>query len=113
MGHGNAEDLLDLRPELRWLAGELDVDVIGYDYHGYGLSSGFCGEQGCVQAARACLDYLLKRGVDPGSVVLVGRSLGSGPTVELAAEEPSIAGVVLQSAILSVLRTRLSDDLAH
>jgi len=37
--------------------------------------------------------------------------LGTGPTVDLAGREPGIAGVVLQSPLLSVLQTALSGPL--
>jgi len=105
--HGNAEDLIDVHDQLQNLAQELDVNVLGYDYRSYGLSRGDCDEAACCHAVRACFSHLLLRGADPDGVVLMGRSLGSGPTVDLATRESSIAGVVLQSPVLSILRTAL------
>lgn len=110
--HANAEDLLDVKSSLIRLSEELNVNILGYDYHGYGLSGGSCSEAACCCAARACYDYLLERGAERASIVLMGRSLGTGPTVDLASQEPGVAGVVLQSPLLSVLRTRLSDTVA-
>jgi len=111
--HANAEDLLDVRGSMETLSEELNVNVLGYDYHGYGLSGGACGEGASCRAARACLAHLLEQGVDRGSVVLMGRSLGTGPTVDLAAGEPGLSGAVLQSPLLSVLRTQLSDPVVR
>lgn len=105
--HGNAEDLIDVQDSLQKLAQELDVNVLGYDYRSYGLTSGDCDEAACFDAIRACFAHLLQIGADPDGVVLMGRSLGSGPTVDLASQEPGIAGMVLQSPLLSVLRTKL------
>jgi fermentation-respiration switch protein FrsA (DUF1100 family) len=111
--HGNAEDLIDVQDKLRMLSQELEVNVLGYDYQSYGLTQGECDEAACFRAVRACFAHLLQVGADPDSIVLMGRSLGSGPTVELAMREPGIAGVVLQSPLLSVLRTALSASLAR
>lgn len=38
--HGNAEDLNSSYSWMRRLSRELNVNVIGYDYTGYGLSTG-------------------------------------------------------------------------
>ena len=40
------------------------------------------------------------------SIVLFGRSIGSGPTVELAAQTPGLAGVLLESGLESICRTQ-------
>lgn len=64
-------------------------------------------EAGCYEAADAAFDYVtnvLK--VPPSDVVLFGRSLGSGPTVELARRQPKVAGVILQSPLTSGIRTK-------
>jgi fermentation-respiration switch protein FrsA (DUF1100 family) len=111
--HGNAEDLIDVMQKLELLSEELNVNVLGYDYSGYGLTQGDCGEAPCCRAVRACFAYLLQRGYDPDGMVLMGRSLGSGPTVDLASSEPGIAGVILQSPLLSVIRTALPASMAR
>lgn len=111
--HANAEDLLDVHDGLVKLSEMLNVNVLGYDYYGYGSTGGTCSEEACCLAARASLRYLLDQGVDKSSIVLMGRSLGTGPTIDLAIYEPCVAGVVLQSPLLSVLRTRLSENFAR
>lgn len=105
--HGNAEDLTDLRPSLLRLSEELNVNILGYDYPGYGLSAGSCCEAACCQALQACVAYLARQDVDRSSIVLMGRSLGSGPAVDVASKQLGFAGLILQSPFLSILRTRL------
>ena len=46
-------------------------------------------------------------GVDPATLILYGRSLGSGPAIHLATKYPQgAAGLVLESALLSIVRTQ-------
>jgi abhydrolase domain-containing protein 17 len=64
-------------------------------------------ERGCYEAADAAFDYVTSViRVSPESVILYGRSLGSGPTIELAKKQPKVAGVVLQSPLTSGIRTK-------
>lgn len=101
--HGNAEDLGSLEPFLRELHAR-GFAVFAYDYPGYGVSTGVPNEQAIYAANAAAARYLqgtLK--VPLSRVVLVGRSLGGGPATDLAAREP-VAGLVLQSAFMSVYR---------
>lgn len=102
--HGNAEDLGHLLPVLRRLHG-LGFGVVAYDYRGYGRSTG--GRPTVRQAmedAEAVYRFTVHElGIEPDNLILHGRSLGSGPTLELAVRHPS-AGVVLESAFTSVYR---------
>lgn len=111
--HGNAEDLIDMKGSLRQLSQNFNANVMVYDYSGYGLSSGCCSEQACCAAARLCLEYLQNTGVERESVVLMGKSLGTGPSIDLASRVQGLAGVVLLSPFLSVLRTRFPEGVAH
>ena len=60
----------------------MNANVFAYDYVGYSTSAfeGFApSEQGCVNAIAAAWDYLTDDlGVSPASIVLYGRSIGSG-----------------------------------
>lgn len=102
--HGNAEDLGSIAPRLELLRDRLHVAVLGWDYPGYGRSGGSVGEPETLRAARAVLDYVTGTlGVPPDRVVLYGRSLGSGPAVDLATSR-SCRALVLESAFTSVFR---------
>jgi dienelactone hydrolase len=52
----------------------------------------------------AVFKWLLRRGVLRQDIILYGQSLGSGPTLDLAAREPAIAAVVLHAAFASGAR---------
>jgi abhydrolase domain-containing protein 17 len=102
--HGNAEDLGHVAPFLSELR-DRGFAVLGYDYRGYGTSSG-----GPPTARKASEDlatvyrYATRElQIAPRNIVLYGRSVGSGPATELAAREP-IGGLVLESAFVSTYR---------
>ncbi|EYF04800.1 alpha/beta hydrolase [Chondromyces apiculatus] len=101
--HGNAEDLGDVGPLVEYLQG-LGVSVLAYDYAGYGLSEGSPSEAQAyadIEAAYAHLTGAL--GVPPERVIAYGRSLGGGPSVELARRK-RLGGLVLESTFTSVYR---------
>lgn len=80
----------------------LGLDVLLFDYRGYGLSTGRPGEHGTyldARAARAALAAL--DGVRSERIVYLGESLGSAVAVELALEAPP-RGLILRSAFSSV-----------
>lgn len=101
--HGNAEDLGSLEPFLHEMHAR-GYAVFAYDYPGYGVSTGRPNEKAIYAANAAAARYLQDTLKVPLSrVILVGRSLGGGPATDLAAREP-VAGLVLQSAFMSVYR---------
>ncbi|XP_028116820.1 alpha/beta hydrolase domain-containing protein 17B-like isoform X1 [Camellia sinensis] len=76
-----------------------------YDYSGYGASSGEPSESNTyadIDAVYECLET--EYGISQEDLILYGQSVGSGPTLYLAAKLPRLRGVVLHSAILSGLR---------
>lgn len=103
--HGNAADLgqmIDLFVELR---AHLRVNIMSYDYSGYGASSGKPSEFNTYYDIEAVYDCLRKDyGTRQEDLILYGQSVGSGPTLHLAARMPKVRGVVLHSAILSGIR---------
>ena len=99
--HGNGGNIGDrvLHAALLHRAG---LDVLLFDYRGYGRSTGRASEEGTYRDARAARAALLDRpGVDPGHVLHVGESLGGAVAVALAHEAPP-AGLVLVSTFTSV-----------
>ncbi|MCC7517655.1 MAG: alpha/beta hydrolase [Verrucomicrobiae bacterium] len=100
LSHGNAEDLDHLFPFLRELQ-EAGFAVFAYDYRGYGRSKGRPTEKGVERDLEAAWRHLTgPLGIPPSRVMLLGRSLGSGPTCWLAAREKP-GGVILESAFTS------------
>lgn len=99
--HGNAGNIAD-RSESIGLFRELGYNVFIYDYGGYGRTSGKASEERCYEDIRAAWRYLTEeRGIAPSDIVLFGRSLGGGPTAQLATEVQPRA-VILESTFTSV-----------
>jgi fermentation-respiration switch protein FrsA (DUF1100 family) len=102
--HANAEDLGLIFDHLKTLSEVLQVNVMGYEYTGYGQSSGKPSEVDCYADVAAAFSWLMQeKNLLPSEVILFGRSIGSGPTVELASRA-EVGGVILQSAFTSCIR---------
>jgi pimeloyl-ACP methyl ester carboxylesterase len=96
--HGNAEDLGMLSSYLSDLSKILHVNILAYDYTGYGFSNRHStrlsrpiemlpSEQHCYADICAAFDFLVRiRGIPPRHVILFGRSIGSGPSCYLASK---------------------------
>jgi pimeloyl-ACP methyl ester carboxylesterase len=90
---GNAEDL----------AGHCDVMMDGLDanallvnYRGYGQSEGAPGEKEMVADGIAIFDlFAAEKNSSPANIFLMGRSLGSGVAIQVAAARPQAAGLIL------------------
>ncbi|KAL9424924.1 hypothetical protein AB3S75_031950 [Citrus x aurantiifolia] len=103
--HGNAADLGQMFELFVELSNRLRVNLMGYDYSGYGQSTGKpseCNTYADIDAAYKCLKE--QYGVKDEQLILYGQSVGSGPTVDLASRLPHLRGVVLHSPILSGMR---------
>lgn len=99
--HGNAGNISHRLDSLRIFA-ELGLDVFIFDYRGYGRSGGSPSEEGTYRDAAAAWHWLTReRGIDPGQIVLFGRSLGAAVAIELATGTDP-AGLIVESAFTSV-----------
>lgn len=99
--HGNAGNIshrLDTISRLR----ELGVNILLFDYRGFGQSSGEASEQGTYLDARSAWDYLRRERQFAGEQIIVhGRSLGGAVAVELATQVRP-AAVILESTFTSI-----------
>ncbi|XP_018512663.1 alpha/beta hydrolase domain-containing protein 17C isoform X2 [Brassica rapa] len=103
--HGNAADLGQMVELFIELRAHLRVNIMSYDYSGYGASTGKPSEFNTyydIEAVYNCLrsDY----GIKQEEIILYGQSVGSGPTLHMASRLKRLRGVVLHSAILSGIR---------
>jgi pimeloyl-ACP methyl ester carboxylesterase len=99
--HGNGGNISHRVAHARVLS-DAGLDVLLFDYRGYGRSTGSVGEAGTYLDARAARAALLAQtGITPASVLYLGESLGGAVATELAVAEPP-AGLVLQSTFTSV-----------
>ena len=108
--HGNAVDLGIMQSVYRHLSEDLGVNVLGYDYSGYGWSTGTCSIRNTFADIRTCWNYLVEDcGVDPKDIILYGQSVGSGPTCEFASKLEELGGVILHSPLASGFRVLRPD----
>lgn len=101
--HGNAEDLGDIRDTLTRYR-ERGFSVIAYDYRGYGTSAGIPSEKAACEDIGAVYAHLVgPLRINPKLVIVYGRSIGGGPSLDLAARQP-VAALILESTFTSIFR---------
>jgi len=116
--HGNATDCGAMYILYLMIAQNCNVNVVGYDYTGYGASSEFGvnpTERQTFQDIETVYDWCcsVSSSSSPSGtplvtdaksqIVVYGQSLGSGPSCYIAARKP-VAGLILHSPILSGIR---------
>lgn len=82
-GHGNGGNIADRMEPARAFR-DMGLDVLLFDWRGYGRSAGAPTEAGLYRDGEAAWAWLVGRGVAPERIVLYGESLGGGVAVELA-----------------------------
>ena len=100
--HGNAGNLSEAGRPFHYagLRG-LGLNLLAFDYRGYGESGGSPSEDGLYRDADAAWRYLTDAlRVPPDRIVIFGHSLGSAVAVELATRVHA-AGLVLDGALSS------------
>ena len=106
LSHGNTADIGLCLPLVEQIYGE-GFSVMVYDYPGYGTSDGKPSEKGIYAAIDAAYDFLTQeRHITPERIIAYGRSLGGGPTVDLAIRKP-LAGIILEATFTSVYRIKM------
>ena len=99
--HGNAGNISHRLDSIRLLH-SLGLQVLIFDYRGYGLSEGKPSEAGTYRDADAAWRYLREdRGLAASGIIILGRSLGAAIAADLASRTRPGA-VILESAFTSV-----------
>jgi uncharacterized protein len=81
---------------------DLGLNVFIYDYRGYGQSTGQPSEQGVYVDAETAWAWLVEnQGIDPGRIILFGRSMGAAIAAELG-RRVNAGGLILESSFTSV-----------
>ena len=100
--HGNGDCVGYLGPYLQQLRDNHQLTIFAFDYRGYGKSEGSPNEQGILEDSHAAQMWLAERlKIKPTDIVLMGRSLGGGVAVDLAANNGA-RGLILQSTFTSL-----------
>jgi len=79
------------------------IGVLLVGYRGYGGNPGKPNEQGFYQDAYAAWFYLKQKKIAKQCIIVYGESIGSGPAIQLASEQP-VAALILQSPFTSLIQ---------
>ncbi|HEU4829620.1 MAG TPA: alpha/beta fold hydrolase [Gemmatimonadales bacterium] len=103
IAHGNYGSIgFGDRPAFYAAARDIGLNLLAFDYRGFGRSGGRADEEGLYRDAEAAYRYLTDSlQVPPDRIVLFGHSLGTGVATELATRVPS-AALVLEAAYTSL-----------
>ncbi|MGE3180010.1 MAG: alpha/beta hydrolase [Phycisphaerae bacterium] len=82
---------------------DLGCNVFVYDYRGFGANYAQGSLETIVPDARAALDFLVtEKPADCANLIVFGYSLGTVPTLALAAENPDVIdGIILHGSFLA------------
>lgn len=110
LSHGNATDIGAMFPIQVVLAHALDVNVVVYDYSGYGQSGGIPSEASTYTDLESVIDYCVDAYANrnPKNIILYGQSVGSGPCCNSATKE-GYGGLILHSPFTSGMRVLTSN----
>jgi len=99
--HGNAGNI-GHRLESIQIFHRLRLDILIFDYRGYGQSEGTPSEHGTYRDAEAAWHYLIEeRQVNPNEIAVFGRSLG-GAVASWLAQSQTPGALILESTFTSL-----------
>ena len=94
--HGNGEIVSDY-DNLAEHFNAMGAELIVADFRGYGRSTGLPTLRSSLEDAHKVFDQLKSTGKLKDKVCIMGRSLGSAPTLELCAKRLDVAACILES----------------
>ena len=109
--HGNASDISSIHNYLHYLYKQLDCNVIGYDYSGYGLSTGELSENNCYDSLSTIIKYLLKNDVPAKNIFLIGQSLGTGVVIDIISKVKWQTPVILISPYKTIIKVVIDNPI--
>ena len=94
--HGNGEIVSDY-DNLADYFSNLGVELTVADFRGYGKSTGTPTLRAILEDSHVILLYLKENKILKNKLCVMGRSLGSAPTIELCSKRSDIQGCILES----------------
>lgn len=99
---GNGFLMVKSRPLIQAYA-DMDVNLLLFDYRGYGLSSGDPTVEGVKKDARRAYEYAESRSTAADQVMIVhGHSMGAFLSSKIASEYSSVDGYIMESPVSEV-----------
>ena len=99
--HGNGGNISHRIQKIK-LLNDLGVDILIFDYRGYGMSKGRPSEHGLYLDAEAAYAYLVtNKQVLPENIIVLGESLGGAVAVDLATKH-RMGGIIIEGTFTSV-----------
>jgi fermentation-respiration switch protein FrsA (DUF1100 family) len=101
LSHGNGGNISYSLDHIR-IFHNMGLNVLAYDYRGYGKSGGSPSEEGTYLDAEAAYDYLVNvKRLRPENIILFGQSFGGAVSAELALRRKAGA-LIIDSGFTSV-----------
>jgi len=105
--HGNACDIGDMFQELQKYSESFGVNVIAFEYQGYGICDGNPTADHCKADHLIVVDFLIRKvGVKSKDIIFFGRSIGTGIASyacrKTETKEGTVGGLILQSAYYNI-----------
>jgi fermentation-respiration switch protein FrsA (DUF1100 family) len=98
--HGNA-GTIENRLDRAQAFARMGLDVLLFDYRGYGRSSGKPTEDGVYLDADSAYDALVAAGFGPERIVAYGESLGGAVAIDIAARR-KVAALIVEDSFTSL-----------
>lgn len=99
--HGNTGSIASRIGLFKYLR-SLRVNLLAFDYRGYGRSQGVASEKGLYLDVRAAFDLLVDElEQSPADILVFGHSLGGAVAIDCALDRP-MAGLVVQSSFTHI-----------
>jgi fermentation-respiration switch protein FrsA (DUF1100 family) len=99
--HGNAGNIGDREATIEIIL-SLGLNILIFDYRGYGISQGKPSEKGLYADVLAAYQYLLlEKALSATDIIVWGRSLGGPVAARLASEVP-VSALIVESSFSSI-----------
>lgn len=111
--HGNKATILSNYHYFKNISEKLGVNIIIYDYIGYGLSENIMpSEQRCYESLGTVMDYLINnKNIDPTNIYHIGRSLGTGVVVDYISKNNWITPILLIAPYKSIISVKIESNI--